>query len=192
MHPVKSVSQALEDVRSGHSSVLKAAKECGMEHRRQAFTDRLNGIPTRQEAQVDRQGLTVGAEEAIVRRILMGDRHGRAWKPGRITAVANMILAAQAEEPVGKNWVQGFMERNKDLKRRTIRLMDRARAKGMIPESVNEFYSLVSTFLPLGWTRRMGREGATVLPLHCDLVCLLACEEQGGEKDPSPAHLEHG
>ena len=150
MHPAKSVSQALEDVRSGHSSVLKAAIECGMERHRKAFTNRLNGIPTRQEAQVDRQRLTVGAEEAIVRRILMEDSHGRAWKPGRITAVANMILAAQAEEPVGKNWVQGFMERNKDLKRRTIRLMDRARAKGMIPENVDEFYRIVSTFLPLG------------------------------------------
>jgi hypothetical protein len=166
MHPVKSVSQALDDVRSGHSSIRKAATGCGMERHRKAFTNRLNGIPTRQEAKVDRQRLTVGAEEAIVRRILMEDRHGRAWKPGRITAVANMILAAQAEQPVGKNWVQGFMERNKDLKRRTIRLMDRARAKGMIPENVDEFYRLVSTFLPLGWTRRMGREGATMQHLH--------------------------
>ena len=64
MHPVKSVSQALDDVRSGHSSIRKAAKECGMERHRKAF-DRLNGIPTRQEAQVDRQRLAVGEEEAF-------------------------------------------------------------------------------------------------------------------------------
>jgi hypothetical protein len=80
--------------------------------------------------------------------------------------VTNMILAAQGEELVGKNWVQGFMERTQDLKRRTIRLMDCARAKGMIPENVDEFYRLVGTFLPLGWMRRMGREGATMQHLH--------------------------
>ena len=67
-------------------------------------------------------------EEAIVARILELDARGIGATRAMVEGMANDLLAARGEDPVGKHWVDRFKTRTKEIKLRHSRPYDRQRA----------------------------------------------------------------
>ena len=90
--------------------------------------ERRNGRPARRDCQPNLKKLKKTEEEAIVARILDLDARGIGATRTMVEEMANDLLAERSEGPVGKNWVDRFNARTKEVKLRRSRPYDRQRA----------------------------------------------------------------
>jgi hypothetical protein len=89
---------------------------------------RRDGKPPRCDTEPNSKKLKKTEEEAIVRRILELDDRGIGATRTMVEEMANDLLAARGEGPVGKCWVDRFRTRTKEVKLRRSCPYDRQRA----------------------------------------------------------------
>jgi hypothetical protein len=82
-------------------------------------------------------------EEAIVTRILELDARGIGATRAMVEGMANDLLAARGEGPVGKHWVDRFKTRTKEMKLRRSRLYDFQRAMNEDARVITRWFELV-------------------------------------------------
>jgi hypothetical protein len=115
-------------------SVRKAAAIYGA--KRSSVYDRYKGRKTRQEAQMKRQILTEQQESVLVEWIKTWGYHGAPMNNLTIRAKARALSG----QNVGENWVYRFMRRHPDLKPVWAKKLDAARARGLNPAVVADFF----------------------------------------------------
>ena len=83
-----------------------------------------NGRPARRDCQPNSSRLRKIEEEAIVVRILDLDARGIGATRTMVEEMANDLLAARGEGPVGRCWVDRFRTRTEEVKLRRSRPYD--------------------------------------------------------------------
>jgi hypothetical protein len=81
--------------------------------------------------------------EAIVTRILELDARGIGATRAMVEGMANDLLAARGEGPVGKHWVDRFKTRTKEIKLRRSRPYDHQRAMNEDARVITRWFELV-------------------------------------------------
>jgi hypothetical protein len=92
------------------------------------------------------KNLTKSEEKVIVRYILeLGERD----LPPRLSSVqafADETLALRGHQPVGKNWVNRFVQRYKELKTHRNRIYNYQRALCEDPELIQKWFGIVKYY----------------------------------------------
>ena len=101
------------------------------------------GKLTRRDCEANSKKLTKVEEEAIVDRILELDAQGKGATRTMVQDMANDLLAARGEGPVGKQWVNRFNTRTKEIKLRRSRPYDRQRALNEDRRVIEPWFELV-------------------------------------------------
>ena len=100
-------------------SVNHASKAFGIP--RSTLRDRRAGKLARRDCEANSKKLTKVEEEAIVNCILKLNAQGKGLTRTIVQDIANNLLAARSEGPVGKQWVSRFNTRTKEIKLRRSR-----------------------------------------------------------------------
>ena len=108
------------------NTVNYASKAFGVP--RSTLRDRRAGKLARRDCEANSKKLTKVEEEAIVDRILELDAQGKGPTRTMVQDMANDLLAARGEGPVGRHWVSRFNTRTKEIKLRRSRPYNRQRA----------------------------------------------------------------
>ena len=101
------------------------------------------GKLARRDCEANLKKLTKVEEEAIVNRILELDAQGKGATRTMVQDMANDLLAARGEGPVGKQWVNRFNTRTKEIKLRRSRPYDRQRALNEDRRVIEPWFELV-------------------------------------------------
>ena len=107
---------------------------------------RLHGTTTRSEKRANGHRLTRNEEETLLHWILSMDRRGAAPRPSHVQEMANILLSGRGSsthQPIGKNWVSGFVKRHDELKTSYSRRYNYQRAKCEDPKVIKEWFDLV-------------------------------------------------
>src|SRR5689334_23614220 len=130
----------------------KAAEPDSTRHASRAFAvprttlrDRRAGKPSRRDTEPNSKKLKKLEEDVIVARILDLDARGIGATRAMVEEMANDLLAARGEGPVGKHWVDRFRTRTKEVKLRRSRPYDRQRALNEDPRVITPWFELVRT-----------------------------------------------
>ena len=83
---------------------------------RSTLRDRRQGALPRRDREPNSKKLSKLEEEALVRRILELDTQGIPATKAMVRDMANDLLAERGEGPVGKQWVNRFNTRTKEIK----------------------------------------------------------------------------
>ena len=133
---------AIEDYRQGKfTSIRKAAEAYDIYH--QTMSNRINGIPTLNNAQQKNRKLSVSEELALVQWILSIDERGMSPTIDYTRQMASLLLAKRGGEPVGQNWVQRFVNHHKDFKACYSRRYDYKRALCKDPVVIQQWFQRV-------------------------------------------------
>jgi hypothetical protein len=134
---------ALADLESGkYTSIREAAKAYNVP--RSTLASRQNGILPRNAAHEQQQRLTPAQEEFLTDWILEQDLQGYAPSHTRVREMAARVLCMDGDpEPLGKAWVQKYIQRNPRVKSVIGRPIEAARVKGAQPDQIQEFYNRV-------------------------------------------------
>lgn len=109
------LQNAIQDVISGKSQA-ESAKRWAVP--RSTLSKRLQGGTSREEAFQPLQRLSSVLEERLCGWMIIEDTVGHALTHCQIREVAGRMARNNGdEEPIGKNWVEGFMQRNPEAKR---------------------------------------------------------------------------
>lgn len=101
------------------------------------------GKLARRDCEANSKKLTKVEEEAIVDRILELDAQGKGPTRTMVQDMANDLLAARGEGPVGKHWVRRFNTRTEEIKLRRSRSYDRQRALNEDRRVIEPWFELV-------------------------------------------------
>ncbi|KAM3537962.1 hypothetical protein ARSEF1564_009125 [Beauveria bassiana] len=82
-------------------------------------------------------------EATLVQWILSMDERGMPPTMAYTRRMANLLLAARDESPVGENWVRKFMKRHNEIKAQYSRRYDYQRAKCEDPQLLVACYDRV-------------------------------------------------
>jgi hypothetical protein len=110
---------------------------------RTTLRERRAGKLTRRDCQPNSSKLEKREEEAIVAHILELDTRGIGATRAMVEEMANDLLAARGEGPVGNCWVDRFKTRTKEIKLRRSRSYDRQRALNEDPRVIQPWFELV-------------------------------------------------
>jgi len=110
---------------------------------RSTLRDRRAGKLARRDCEANSKKLTKVEEEAIVDRILELDAQGKGPTRTMVQDMANDLLAARGEGPVGRHWVSRFNTRTKEIKLRRSRPYDRQRALNEDRRVIEPWFELV-------------------------------------------------
>jgi hypothetical protein len=110
------LQSALADLESGkYTSIRQAAKAYNIP--RSTLANRQHGKPPRSVAHEQQQRLTPAQEEFLTEWILEQDLQGYTPSHTRIREMAARILRMNGDvEPLGKAWVQKYIQRNPRVK----------------------------------------------------------------------------
>lgn len=137
------INLALLNIRANKNQSVKATAS-RFKLPRSTLRDRINGTKPRSETRPNCQKLDKEEEEAIVKRLLYMDDRGYSGQIKDVEEMANSLLASRNHEPVGSRWAQRFVKRRKELKTRFSRAYDFQRALCEDPQSINEWFRLVT------------------------------------------------
>jgi len=104
---------------------------------------RRKGIPSRADKQANCRKLTDIEEKVVGQYILDLDARGQPPNLKRVAAMANSILHARDQRPVGVQWPRNFVNRHPELKSRLNRRFDYQRAKGEDPVAIRAWFDRV-------------------------------------------------
>ncbi|KAK4158617.1 hypothetical protein QBC43DRAFT_350363, partial [Cladorrhinum sp. PSN259] len=105
---------------------------------------RLCGQRTATEAQEERQRLSALQEGYFVNWILHKESCRHAPSKVEVRAlVAKILLEGGNTQPLGKNWIDGFLDRNKEIKAKVSKPLSAARAQYTTKGAVVNFFNLL-------------------------------------------------
>jgi hypothetical protein len=110
---------------------------------RSTVRDRRAGCRPRRECEANPKRLTILEEEVIVQRILEGSIRGLPVSKADVRDMADNLLKERGSTPVGKNWVDNFIQRTPEIKKRWSRPYDRQRAACEDPALLRPWFTLV-------------------------------------------------
>ena len=110
---------------------------------RSMLTDRINGHQNRSERRANNHKMTKIDENLLKQWIISKDKRGESPRPTTVQEMANILLAAQGSNQVGKNWVSNFIQRTPELRSRFSRRYNYQRAKQEDPKVIREWFELV-------------------------------------------------
>ncbi|KAJ8107447.1 hypothetical protein OPT61_g8861 [Boeremia exigua] len=99
--------------------------------------------PSRRDCEANSKRLTKLEETAIIHRVIEEDARG--FSPGKLNvrAMADKLLREQEGDPTGKNWVDNFIKRTPELRKRWSRPYDHQRAACEDPVAIQRWFDLV-------------------------------------------------
>ncbi|KAK8073319.1 transposase [Apiospora phragmitis] len=116
-----------------------SASETGLVHT--TFRRRVLNLPTRREASERRQKLTKYEEDFIVAWILDEEAAGRAPSKKYTAGFAERVLQSRSpSETLGRNWIEGFIRRHKDIRTKVGRAVHPDRVKTVRADGIPAFY----------------------------------------------------
>ncbi|CCT63413.1 related to transposase [Fusarium fujikuroi IMI 58289] len=137
----KDMSAALQMVADG-MSVNKAAEACGIN--RSTLQGRIKGSATPREAQKPRQKLSDTQEKSLRDWIVIQADLGCPVSHQQVREFASKIAVRNGfPEGVGKNWLQGFLGRNPDIRTLKGKKIDSDRYHGASSELIKAFFMLL-------------------------------------------------
>jgi hypothetical protein len=153
--------------------------------------ERRNGTLARRDCEPNSKKLSKLEEEAIVARILELDARGIGATRTIVEEMANDLLAARQEGPVGKCWVDRFNARTPAIKLRRSRPYDRQRALNEDTRVIEPWFELVR--------RTKERYGILDEDTHnfdeCGFMMGMICAQMvftGSEKRSNPKKIQPG
>jgi hypothetical protein len=90
----------------------------------------------RRDCEANSKRLTKLEEEAIVQRVLEQSEQGLAPSRSIVREMADRLLRSRGSNPVGKNWVDNFIKRTPELRKRWSRPYDYQRAACEDPAAI--------------------------------------------------------
>ena len=136
------VNLALQAIQNDNSLSLRAAAKI-YRVSRTTLTGRRNGLAARRDISANSRKLTDLEEEAIVQFII--ELYTRSFPPrlAGVEDMANQLLRARDQPPVGKLWAHNFVKRQPELRTRFARKYDHQRAKCEDSRVISEWFALV-------------------------------------------------
>jgi hypothetical protein len=135
---------ALFDIRSQRvQSIRQAAAIYNVPE--QTLRHRRAGKRFRRDCEANSKRLTKLEEETIVRRVLKESDRGFAPTKADVRDMADRLLQERGSKPVGKNWVDNFVKRTPELRKRWSRPYDHQRAACEDPAAIQRWFDQVKT-----------------------------------------------
>jgi hypothetical protein len=106
---------------------------------------RRNSKRPRRDCEPNAKRLTKLEEEAILQGVLEYSLHGLPVSRADVRDMADRLLRERASKPVGKNWVDNFVKRTPELRKRWSRPYDRQRAACEDPAIIQPWFALVQS-----------------------------------------------
>ena len=110
---------------------------------RTTVRDRRAGCHSRRDCEPNAKRLTKSEETVIVESILEHSVRGVPVSKTDVRDMADYLLRERGNKPVGKNWVDNFIQRHEELRKRWTRPYDRQRAACEDPALIQPWFSLV-------------------------------------------------
>jgi hypothetical protein len=104
---------------------------------------RRDGKRSRRDCEPNLKRLTKLEEEVIVQRVLEESVRGIPSSKADVRDMADRLLRDRNSKPVGKNWVDSFIQRTPELRTRWTRPYDRQRAACEDPAILRPWFTLV-------------------------------------------------
>jgi len=142
INPEGKISLAISAINQNQFQSIRAAAKT-YDAVRTTLRRRRAGIPSRRDYTPSSKRLTDLEESVIIKHIIDLDSRGFSPRLGAIRDIANQLLTARAQAPVGKNWPDNFVRRTPELKMRFNRKYDYQRAKNEDPEAIVAWFELV-------------------------------------------------
>ena len=119
---------AVEAFRQGQCKSINQAAEA-YDVPPSTVSDRLHGLPSRRDAQINNRKLSPTEELSLVQWILSMDERGMPPTITYTRRLANLLLSERGEDSVGENWVSKFVRRHDEIKAKYCRKYDYQRVK---------------------------------------------------------------
>jgi hypothetical protein len=110
---------------------------------RTTVRDRRAGTRPRSECEPNSKRLTKLEEEVVLDNILDASLRGLPPTKALVRDMADRLLRERGGKPVSKHWVDNFVKRTPELKKRWSRPYDRQRAACEDPAVIEPWFSLV-------------------------------------------------
>ncbi len=137
----RELQNAIQDVFGGMSGRQAAKKWMVPQSTLQA---RLNGQTSRKEAFEPLQRLSSAQERHLVGWILMQDTAGNPPSHQQVRQLAQRVVAQNGDtKPLGKNWLDGFLLRNPEVKTLRGKRLDFQRANGASTDAIQKFFNIL-------------------------------------------------
>jgi hypothetical protein len=134
----KDLQNAIQDIIGGMSQ-RDAAKRWGIP--RPTLCGRLRGKQPKKNAFEPLQRLSVAQERHLCGWILVQDAAGNAPSHNQVREMAAKVAEANGDfEPIGKNWLAGFLQRNPEVKTLRGKRIDLKRVNGASTDAIQEFF----------------------------------------------------
>ncbi len=134
---------ALEALRSQSIHGIQNAARC-FNVKYSTLRSRHAGIQSQRDCQPNSQKLTRLEEQTMVRYILDLDLRGFSPILAEVADMANKLLKAREQPPVGINWPSRFVARQAELKMSFSRVRDYQRVKQEDPAVISAWFRLVA------------------------------------------------
>ena len=112
---------------------------------RTTIQDRRAGRRARRDCEPNSKRLTKLEEEVVLDNILDASLRGVPPTKALVRDMADRLLRERGGKPVGKHWVDNFVKRTPELKKRWSRPYDRQRAACEDPAVIEPWFSLVQS-----------------------------------------------
>jgi len=134
------LQEAATAYQTGQFTTLKAAAAHFGVNRRTLGSRLNNTHQNHSEGALSKQRLSPAQEEELVRWILAEDSRGFPPSFARARQMASHMMAVGGDTaPLGKNWLQGFIRRNPQVKSTIGRPVELNRIKAATPEAIDDF-----------------------------------------------------
>lgn len=132
------VERAIDQV-VATGNVKKAAKDWDVP--RSTLRDRLKGLDPKFKAHAHRQRLTPVQEAHLADWVVAQRALGLAPTHSQLREFAQRIAAVSGDhQPIGKNWIEGFLRRNSNVKTVKGKIIDFDRLEGASAEKIKECF----------------------------------------------------
>jgi hypothetical protein len=136
------VQLALSDIKCDQLTSLRRAEAIYQVPER-TIRRRRDGKRSRRDCEPNLKRLTKLEEEVIVQRVLEESARGIPSSKADVRDMADRLLRDRNSKPIGKNWVDNFIQRTPELRTRWTRPYDRQRAACEEPAILRPWFTLV-------------------------------------------------
>ena len=138
---------AISAVQNG-CPIRKAARDYGIP--RTTLGDRLKGAESRKDANSYKMRLSIDQEAKLAKWALIQGQLGLPLSHAQIRDFAGRILHAGGDsQPLGKHWMQHFLQRNPEVKTLPSKRMDSKRANAASAEEIQAWFDRIKAILEI-------------------------------------------